>query len=571
MADVETIHRVVEALEVKGGDAAAAAFEKIAKTSDHAAKAMGQSKGSADQLSFGFDKVDEASGKVGDSVEKSGKKSKNWMDKAGSSVKKWASGMMGAVTVGNLLAKAIEFAVRKLAEFVRVGWAINEAYEAAQGRVQGLAMGLTQFDEGADALERVETSARVTNKVMGKFRTMALDAALPLSEIEGAYARIDSVVSGLGRSQTEILDFTRKSAAAAKIYGENAEMAGGIVSKAIFQGVVEGETAFATAFKAQAQVTSKMPVEERIKRITKTLEAMGAPLGVVTKDTASAFERWKVLSLDVLQRVTVPAYQKIGQIVQSIVDYFRENEDAIDAVTIAAEEVWHTIFNWLDGIWESAVALDEVLGSTDRLASMFAEIGRYLEVIWRTIDIAGAGLKLAAEQVRVLADPDRGMGKLVAFSEAINLKWHEIAKSIMGVVRSMTEMVVPDWVVEKVPGVKGFFEGMENVAKGIDLEIESTGKRLRAIEKNLGTGALTQTTRAMKRLEEGSIDLSKIKGRVNVTQQIGKVEIHQDFKDQDPDRVLIEFVSGLERIGETALQSNSGGFATAFETGGSSF
>lgn len=578
MAGLETTHRIVEALEVTGGNEAARAFGKLANASDAVARAMGHEVDATEQLSFGFAKVEKATKEIAKTTKKTTTEGESGWRKVAGALKDNIGPSLKNLTIANLLSEAILAGVRAIREFVTEGWNINVAYEAAGSRVQGLIMGLTEFEKKTTAAEKIATSQKAANVIMAEFKDIAMGAALPLADIEEGYARISSVVSGMGVDQKKILEFTKLSTGAAKVYGEQAGMAGSIVAKAIFEGVVEGETAFARAFKAQAQVTSKMKPEERLKKVKAVLESMAGPVETVTNDTAGALTRWSILSKDILQRVTYPIYKKIGTVVSGIVGYLQENEDAVNAIATEAGEYLQIIMNVGGAVWDVVAGVFQVANwlfkADERTSIWFGKT----KAVWKILDIAATGVKLLVEYVRVMTGNEDGMGKLLALSTSIELKWHEIAKQIVKVVDAFARMVVPDFVMDKVPGVKAFFDGMGNVAKGIDMEIADTASRLREIEKSAGLEPLTETTRAMAAAEAG-IGLGKeardaflagLKG-VKMQQNINKVEIKQEFREGDPDRVLVEFVTDLERLGETALQSNVGGSGTAFEGGGNSY
>lgn len=576
MAGLETQHKIIEAFEVKGAVDAEGAFDKIAKSADGAAKAFDSGKTKAEKFEDGLSEVEEKWFKAGEAGEKSGSK---WADAWG----KAKEGILGSIgpmvkqlTIANLLSKAIEWATQKVKEFVRQGWQINVAYEAATSRVQGLALGLLDFGKGATTAEKVQKSQKLANVAMAEFKDIGMETATQLPKIEAAYARLTSVLSGTGATQREILEYTRKTAGAAKVYGENAEVAGGIISKAIFEGVVEGESAFAKAFKAQAGVTSKMNLEERMNRVNATLAKMSEAVGVVTDDTAGAQERWKILSNDILQRVTYPIYQKIGESTKAMVKWLQANEDTIN-------EIVHEIQEWLYTAFEVKDAIFEVVGGVVVLWWKVNRVGDTLRATWerfklirQAISLIVTGVRLLVEQVAVLADPNRGMGKLSALSEAIRVKWREIALQIVKVFRSLAKLAIPEFVRKRVPGLGKFFTGLDETVQEMESYNKQAAKRLRAMEKKLGLSPLTETTRTIADVEQGrGLDkaardafLKGLKG-LKFNQNIGQVNIRQDFRDQDPDRVLVEFVTDLERLGETALQSTVGGGATVFEGGGS--
>jgi len=506
-------------------------------------------------------------------VDKAGKQ----MDKVGESSKLVATGFFRANLAANLASKAISAITMKLAELQRRAWLVNEEFERMQSRTQGLILGLVDWGEATEA-EKITQSRKLTNRLMEEYKDLAVKTATPIRLIEAAHARVNSVLSGMGMNQKEILDITDQAAAAAKVYGDNAEVAGGIVSKAIQEGTVEGETAFAKALKAQANITSKMKPEERLKKVTAVLESMGAPLAVVTRDTESALTRWGILSNDILQRVTYPIYQKIGFVVGEIVDWMTEHESQIDRVISDVSE-------WGETLWDVGTATYEiwkvVSAWTEELTSskdMINTIWSSLKLINQTVSIIFRAFETLSELVKVLSGDDSGIGKLYALSASLEVKWLEIQKSILSVVTSLAKLAVPGFIREKVPGLSTFFETLDGIGTVLDRDIRKAGERLRGLEKPLIAageipGGLTQTTREMiadenKALEEA---LKKTRGRkLSITQQIGKIEIRQDFRDQDPDRILVEFVSDLERLGETALQSTAGGEGMALE-GGSSY
>lgn len=576
MADpFETQHRVVETIQVKGVKEAQDAFNKIAKLSDDAAKALGHTKEGTEQLSFGFSKVSQVAKKAEKPLADPPKKAATAWTKLGGSMKSIAGTIVGQFALFKFLEGAVMGAFNAVTNFIRGGWEINTAYEAAQSRIKGTLVGLLDFKKGTTAFEKVAIAQRGSNVLMDEFREISMEAVTPLASVESAYTRINTVLAGLGMNQKQIVGTTKETAAAARVYGENVDQAGSIVAKAIFEGTVEGETAFARALKAQAQVTSKMKVEKRLEKVMKVLHQMGAPIAAVTRDTGSAMQKWQILSSDVLQRVTVPLFQKIGEVANDILDVFSANKGKIDEIVIGAEEVWATVFNWGTAVWDTWKALDSVFGISKAVVGTFDQAWKKFRLVWKFVDLAASGVQILVEAVMTLIDPTRGFGKLNLLSESIHLKWLEISKSVVGVITSFSRMALPDWVKKKVPGVQKFFDEMGGVSKDLEHQIASSAKRVREFEKALGVGPTTESTRALAKAEAGvGLDkdardalLKSMKG-LKINQNIASVTVNQDLRGEDPDRVLIEFTTGLERIGEAALQSSAGGAATAFEGGG---
>lgn len=571
---LETQHRIVEAIEIVGADPVTKAFLKLAGASEAVAKALGEAKLEGQELDKNFDELERNWFSKPDKVTKPPKKGATAWEKFKKAAGEATGPIFRQITLANLLEKAVGFVITKLTQMVQKGWAINEAFEAARSRVQGMSLGLVDWGDDSPA-EQLVKSQKLANVLMREFRDIGMETGTLVPEIEAAYARLNSILSLTGASQYDIVQETKLAAGAAKVYGEKAEQAAGIVAKAIFEGTVEGETAFARALKASAGVTSKMTQEERFKRVNKVLEKMAGATSAVTANTAGAMARWEILSTDILQRITLPIYERIGQMVQGIVDAFTANEDVIDSIVTETQAWWETIWGVSKGVWDITVGALQFASKMNGWVEKGQLLWNVLGFVRQTVELIGLGFQAGVELVRTLIDPNRGMGKLNTLSEGIKLKWFEIADQILKVVDSLAKLVVPEFMRD-MPGIKQFFKGISDVRFGLGLQMDSKAKKLRALEEKWGTGPLTDSTRAAKRIEEG-IGLDKaarealLRGTkgIKVEQKIDTINIMQDFRDDDPDHVIVEFVGALERIGENALQSTVGGAATAFEGGSS--
>lgn len=570
---LETQHRIVEALSITGADPVTKAFLKLAGASEEVAKALGHQKEEAAGLEGHLNQLEKDWFNKPEKVTRPPKEGVTWWNKFKKAAGEATGPMFKQFALASLLEKALGFALAKLGQMLQRGWQINEAFEAARGRVQGMALGLMDFGKVSDT-EKLRKSIVLANVLMAEFKDIAMDAATPVPEIEAAYTRLNSILAGTGRNQAEIVRETRLAASAAKVYGEKAEQAAGIVAKAIFEGNIEGETAFARALKAQANINSKMSREERFKKVNKVLEQMAGAVGVVTANTAGAMARWDILTTDILQRVTLPIYEKIGGVIGSIVSAMETNEAIVDATVTEVQEWWHAIGDVTKGVWNVVAGAFEVWVQIGRWKEKGSLVLDVLKFVRQTVGLIGGGLELAVEWVRSLVDPDRGVGKLATLSESIKVKWFEIADTILGVVDSLAKLVIPE-KMRNLPGIRDFFKSLGETRFSLQIERDMMAKRLRQMEKSMGLDATTESTRALKAAEDGiGLDkkardelLRNTKG-LKIEQNIDTIEIYQDFRDQDPDHVIVEFVTDLERIGENALQSTVAG-GTEFESGSS--
>jgi hypothetical protein len=578
MADADTLHRVEERIEVTGADKAAQQFEKVTKASERLRKTDDVMWDSfAEKFDAAYKKMSwwearrnrmlreagDGFGKMANSIKRVGEFGKKFI----------GGGLVGSIFKGNLLAHLAMKAFNKLSSIISgMGQRImrvNRQFESAQGRVQGLTLGLSDWGD-MDPGEQVKKSLAVSNVAMEEFQGIALKTATPVRDIERAWSRVEPVLAGMGRDQKEVMDLTQKSSEAAKVYGERADMAGSIVAKAIQEGVVEGETAFARAFKAQAGITSKMKVEERIKRVNKTLAKMGGPIEEVTKDVQSMTNRWKILTDDVLQKTTRPAYEKIGKVVGGIVNYLRSKEEVLHKIAYQVGDLFENFWSVGVAAWDTVVALNNMFGVTDRIGSAVSFVWEGVKGVAIGIDAIATGWKIFAEAVDVFQKPGKGFAKLLTMADSFEIKIMKVVRMLGRLGGKFAQMAGFD-VLEKVPGLGKAVTEIKNIwgdfEKGLEMEEELLAKR----EKRLGMDPSTSLGRELERRAKGiGLDkaardalLKSIKG-LKVQQTIHKVEVRQDFRDQDPDRVLVEFAGMLTRLGENPLQSTVGGAATAF-------
>lgn len=567
MADLETIHRIEERIEVKGAPQLEAAFRKLAGASDAVADALGHTRTSGDQLAFAFAKVESAAKKTDNAVRKP--KLPEWFRKSKEAAEGFFKTMAGQFTIANVISRVFDAVYSRAKGLVTEAWRLNDAFEFARQRVSGMALGLAKFEEGASSIERLERSTRVANVMMEEFEDIAYRTATPSEKIAEVFASVNPVMMQMGLSARDVRDATMRAAAAAKVFGVDAGEAGRMVAKAFATGTIEGDGAFAQALKLEAKINSKMPLEERMKRINRVLDKMGAPIDVATQGTRDMAARWDVLANGVLRGMVQPAYEKIGEVLGGFVGYLKDNESALKVIVSEAEFWWRTVFAVGGAIWDAAVAAAALVKLGGDLGSGFSVAYNTIKLIAQIVDIAATGI---GALIAVISGDDKGFGKLLAISTAIEVKWREIALTILSVARGLGNLAIPGWVRNKIPGLESFSKGFDEVEKSLKTGLDASAAHLRRLERNEGLSPMTSSTKLLEDLEKGKglspFDkealLASMKG-LKIQQNIDKIEIKQDFRDGDPDRVLVEFVTSLERIGQEALQSNAGGLATAFE------
>jgi hypothetical protein len=602
VADSESVDKIVQQFEIRGVARAIVEYDRLATNVRKAASALADAKRAADQMvaskwhgvpeqriAAKFIPQQYGPGGVVSSPSRlepervvpavAGLKAKGaeFMAKAFKSAN---FEMIKSFTVAGVLTQVIDGAVRSLINFAAHAWDVAVAFERARTRVTGLTLGLVDFRRvqsdkpGAPAVdvssfEKLGIAQKASNILLDEFRQSAMAGVGSVEQLEHAFANVDPVLSSVGKSQLDVLNITKAAARAAKVYGEDAAEMGKIAAKAIAQGVVEGESAMAQSLKAQAQVSSKLPIEERYKRVAAVLERMGAPLSAINKTTSVAFEKWGAFANDILRRLVEPIFERVGILANRVVDALVANQGPIDAVVDTLREWLNVGMDLLGVVWDVVAGVVAWVWQFGRLGEMVNAVWKVCEFLMKGVDVAVTGLQGLVE---LIAGDEKGFGKLLAISTAIEVKWRELSMSVTKVVHAIANVFADDKSLTLLGMDFGGYE------KEYASKTETLAKRLRAQEKAAGLSGLSETSRRLEALEKGAgLDkltahgfLAGLKG-LKVQQNIGEVNIQQDFRDQDPDAVWLVFKRGLERLGEASVQSNASSAATAFEAGASSY
>lgn len=488
------------------------------------------------------------------------------------------------------LARAWDFVVR-----------VNFGFEAMQSRLQGLALAFTELGE-KDPFKRVRKSALVSEAAIEEINMTAVRTATRAGEVEQAFSTILPALAPQKKSMHDMLKLTENLAAASKVVGDDLAVASGQVAKAIAIGQVDGEKGLALILRQEARVTAKMTPEERLKRISKVLAKVAAPVSEVTKDLASSLTKLTILSGTVLRKITYPFFKKVGDVLNDIVNYLTSSEERLTQWVVLGRKFLTDTYligkNAAQFVYYTGMAL----GHLTRMDERFRLLGKLAGFSWMLVKFIGRSLGVAAEYVRTLTDPGRGMDKFNFLAKRLNhtfldikLNVLEIAESVLKLLKipkSLTEGKLfgdlPDWARSQIPGLKmldQFQSGLKSldrvrkgVREGITKTIDDMRVQREGMEKAISVGekffGMMQSTDYginkefrdfQKTLRE---QLKGIFGKGKALMNVEKVEIRQDFRDADPDRVLLEFQQALEGLGEAALQSSAGGLATTFGPGG---
>lgn len=615
MADETTIHKVVEKLEIDGLEKLTTAFRRIARSAGSVAQVLNHELGPGLDKSFKEQakfvdamsqrmtglraeldatavKWDDVQKKVLDAnkalkdgttvqgkqagfldtlnkQEKAWFRSKGGADENTKSNKGVLESLKGIVAkgtfVGNILSKAFEMGVAAIRDFLFQTIELNLAFENMVGRVQGLTLALTKM-KGGPNFQTIAQSLKIANASMAEFRDISLQTATPVERIEEAASTLKAPVLGINKSLKDAYEVTRLAAGAAKVYGDDLGTAAGQIAKGIATGSIDGEKGLALILRQEAKVTAKMSSEERYKRIVAVLKKMAGPIDVVATSVGDAVQNFKTLSGELLQRLTYPMFVKIGDAVWSIVNFTREHKKTLEQVVDQVSETFQVVMNLGQAFWDIGKAIFTNKSATEDWGQLITYVGHVLKYPLLIVDGIADGWRIIAETIEVVTDDKRGMGKLLALGEAFEVKVRRAFEHVIKAAKAFGAMVVPDWAKEFIPD--NAKKWADNIGKGFMKETDKLDKLALQRARQAGMRAQTEGGRAIEAQEAG-IGMSK-KDRDDLFASVfgkgGKalinvenVNIKQDFRDQDPNRVMLEFVRDIEQLSQDALQSTVGG------------
>lgn len=586
----EIVQRVVEKIEIEGDKEMVAGLDRVAGSAQRSDKAFDDFLMTIAELNDRMSAATKALEKGGEKTDVAGQK----IEQGGEKGSKGMKGLFGTMFKANLAALLVEkglgLVLGKLTALGYLGWNSAKAIDQMTGDVQGLSLALFDLGEGSP-MEHFEKSGKIAEAVMRKMERIAFRASTNVREISHGFSEASGHLAPLGFSMDRILGLVEKNAAAAKVLGDNGEMSIMAITNAISSGTLAGKKGLPAALKGMVGDLSKMKPEERIKKIESALEKIGAPLDKVSQGPEEGFERMGIVASRVLGRIVLPLYDRVGNALGRIANWLDAQDEAWEKLAADAEDAVYSVFRLGEGVWNGVVAFGSILDKAMGLSTALSAAYDTGMALFSAVELIGIGWDAAAESYEVFSDPDRGLGRLAALSEAISIKWYEIADTMMLIGQKIARFAVPDIITKSIEAAEKLAKlaGIESVESGAkkagsfwradfvdDLRRDLRGKiakkseRLAVMEKTQEIDPLTNETRRLRRaaLADAKGLLAGLKGaKVKVEQNIGKIEITQDFRNQDPDRVLVEFVHGLERLGEAAIQSTVGGQATVYEGG----
>lgn len=575
MAGLETVHRIVEKIEVAGTEQASTAFDKLGGLAGLAAKALGLTSNVSKDAAKG---VTEAAKAATNELKGAGEKGSDASEKG----KKGWSGLGGtifkSVLAANLAAKAFSFVVGKAQELIARGLQVNKVYSDMEDSFAGLTYATADFGKISDPMEQFEVASKAAVAETALMEKAALRVAVPLGEMASLGKQLQPLVMATGGSMLDVAKTTEATAAASKVLGVSSENVLGSMRRILATGKAQKTDTIGQLIASKAGVKATDDQLTRVKKLQGALQSIGAPIKQITKGTGDALQRWETLSDGILRRVTKPIYDKIGEVVSNIVGWTEEHEGAINKVTEGLHVAFEAVWGIGKGIWDIGVAIVDWVSKLE----FVKEIGSHIANVWsmtlKVVDLIGHGFKIISA---LLVDSGQSMDEMNTLFDSAELKVRKIWsgfldswESVWNVLKQNPLLKMLIQGIEKLPWAKDLQKMGSQARADFEKQSQILEKSVADREKRLGMAPTTDIGRreaiGMSEAEAAKIAANVMgKNRPLFQQNIAHLEIKQDFRDQDPDRVMIEFTRSLERLGENALQSAVGGAATAFGPGSS--
>lgn len=513
------------------------------------------------------------------------------MGQVADSVDRTQEGLTAAVFKGNLLARAVEgiasmmaraamFGARMFGEWISRGVEFNATMEKTKvglGAIISTATGVTF----ADGFEQADYYAKLLVK----------DAAASVAttrDLFDTFAEVAGPILGMGEGLEKVREITNGTIAAAAAlnvdFAQSRRDIGMMVTGAA--GVDVKLFRMLRSSKAIAQSTEEWNKMLPVKR----LEALTVALGKFQVASSAYAMTWAGVTstFDDLFELfsgagTESLTEQLKFVVGDINSILSENYDAIigwfrrtfDFMGKYVRSTYEKIKAWTEENWDAIEA--RWASASDYfyriLMPMFSDLDYYFGVLGVTFKLLGMALsplidisRIFIVMLRLAADGWEDYTKILATGVGfVSNLWFKMMDKIAGGLSSMVRFVVG--LLNKLPGVN--ISMRENDVTGRELH----GMMFGGMGDMLGLGALADHLEGLfpktgaiglgpeaGRGAKGTADRQKPPAPV-IDMRGSRIEIKQDFRDADPDRIALQLMNDLAREAESRTQSP---FAPAF-------
>ena len=400
--------------------------------------------------------------------------------------------------------------------------------------------------------EGIQRSQRVANVLLDEFRATARATATDVGEIAKAFHEVEVPLTALRKSPADAMRLADSATRTAKVYERSAGDVAKMVTDFIKTGQIDKSDPLGFRIWKEAGVGFFSSARTRAAGVEKALVKLGKPVKEVMRDSAAVQKRWKILADEVLERTVRPLFDRIVLRAAQLVDWTDRHHDKIvkivDKVGTMGLRLWDILENLVVG---SYVIAKWVLGWDDVGKSVNDSL-RPFQSLWSILDGIAQSFQTISVAVDHALNPSATSGaKLETAVKSAQLKFLNAMKP---------------WLADvDKPG-----SPFKPVVDQIYRHLEAFEEDITAQEKALGMRPTTEKGRAAEAkakgfglsAEERKALLESIFGSKRPLINIESVQIHQDFRQTDPDAVAVEMVNTFEKLSEAATRSSVGGVAT---------
>ena len=400
----------------------------------------------------------------------------------------------------------------------------------------------------------------VGESLIKKFSNTAFELGVSTTEIEKGYTRIRPMLAGMNVTEKQAAEFAEDMAKAAVSTGSSTEKAARFGVMLLRTGKVRGTDPFGLALSAEARIKKTDTDAQKLEKIHAAYKKIGGSAKELTQTSAHQEMRFHKMFVMILKGVGLPVVEKIGSVYATMAQWLHHHEKSIKTFHRYWANLVGMVANVADVAWQVVAALSFALPLLPIILGYSSAIGLSIMVwaakvyfILALLDSFVQALRVISLLIASMFEP-KLYSKLFAALDGLSLK---LLKAIQPIV-ALLKMVPP---VKALVGQK-YDKFVADYARMVVAPAEERAKLKegeRVTDESERRGALDIDAILAK---------SRIGGKQAVTIKVDKIEIKQDFRDQDPDRVMIEMTQGFERLAERAVQSMAGGHATTFGPGG---
>lgn len=535
MADLETIHRIIEKIEVTNAKNAAKDIHEVGRKSDAAAKNVDRLKKSLAEVSAKQVKQDRP-------------KEQSQVEEKGFSKKQAALVALGIAAVG------VEIQLSKLREQADK---LNKELDQTADKLTRIALAKTKLGEIKDPKVRLGDAEKLSEVQLKRYRQMGIELGMPMEKLKEISDGLTPLFAGTKRTVGDMMKMTRAAARAAAVFKASPEEVVAKATSVAETGVAEDD--LSKRILKEAGFKKGDNRTQRLAKVEAALQKLGARAEEFSQKKEDNLTRRQEFLNDLMERASRPAHKEMQA--AEAADEKRKTERLLSMrgdLEAAAD-----IFGGLWGKYERL--------KNDIYSAAGDMVGRLADWGWSlakgpVVD----GLGWVYEMVERIKDAASDVGQ--KFSEW----WKEGSDWATDKINRLKKLAgIKDKAADLSGGDMGPPVDREKLAR--DARDAENNDKWEKLKRKIAAWSSDQPSSEMgppvpdglRRKNEEERLLATYFGRGNKEAliKVDTLNMIQNFRSGDPDDVMYEVTRAFERLSEAAVQSLAGGTATTFGPG----